>query len=252
MFVLESFGNQEANMRFKILLFLSITLFAACTAQPSTTSPANATLSLTEAPAPLTATAVPPTPIPTPTETAPTGLTHSDVTGVSTPPNLGVTEFSTSSLVEGRVVRFDDKTIRIATEKEEVDLDISKTTVIWDSIIWIANIPTKTGDFVTAWGIWNPDHSFAVRKLYVNIVNLQGRVSNIAQGSKGASFDITDQYQKTEHVIVSSLTEIYESSSGDKSTYQENPKLPQNGEYVEVVGQKVGDESVLAVNITLP
>jgi len=28
--VLESFGNQEANMPFKILLFLSITLLAAC------------------------------------------------------------------------------------------------------------------------------------------------------------------------------------------------------------------------------
>ncbi len=62
-------------MPFKILLFLSITLLAACTAQPSTASPANATLSITEAHAPgftIAPTLAPtetPTPEVTPTET---------------------------------------------------------------------------------------------------------------------------------------------------------------------------------------
>jgi uncharacterized protein DUF5666 len=170
---------------------------------------------------------------------------------VSTPPGFGVTVFNPSSFQEGRVVKLDGKTIRIATANEEVDLEVSPSTVIWDGITWVANIPTEAGDFVTAWGVWNPDHSFAVQKLYINIVNLQGRVSNVSQGTGSGSFIIADQYGKTQRVIVAASSEIYE-GAGSGSRYGEKPVLPQNGEDVQVIGREMKDGSVLAVNLSLP
>jgi Domain of unknown function (DUF5666) len=178
--------------------------------------------------------------------------TPHDGSAVNTPPSFGVTGFDPGSFQEGRVVKLDGKTIRIATANEEVDLELSSSTVVWDGIIWVANIPTEAGDFVTAWGVWNPDHSFAVQKLYVNIVNLQGRASNVSRGTGSGSFVIVDQYGKTQRVIVAASSEIYEGGAGSGSRYGEKPVLPQNGEDVQVIGREMKDGSVLAVNLSLP
>ena len=186
-----------------------------------------------------------------PAAVVPTPVPTHDGLADNTPAGFGATGFNPGSFQEGRVVNLDGKTIQIATANEEVDLELSSSTVIWDGIAWVANIPTEKGDFVTAWGAWNPDHSFAVQKLYINIVNLQGRASNVLQGTGSGSFVIADQYGKTQQVIVAASTEIFEGSAGSGSGYLERPVLPQNGENVQVLGREMKDGSVLAVNLTL-
>ncbi len=165
---------------------------------------------------------------------------------------LGPAEFSANALQVGRVVRLGGQTIRIATETEEVDLKISSATITWDGIGWIANMPTNVGDIATAWGARSPDHSFAVQKLYINIVHLQGKASSSIQGGQDASFVLTDSYQETERVTVAPLTEIYEAASGGKLRYQENRVLPRESQFVEVIGRRMEDGSILAVTLTLP
>ncbi len=64
-------------------------------------------------------------------------------------------------------------------------------------------------------------------------------------------FLLADQYQQTDTIAISPLTEIYQGSTGVKSTYGQNPVLPANEVYVEVIGREMEDGSVLAVNITL-
>jgi len=178
--------------------------------------------------------------------------TNNSGTAISTLPKPGMTGFGTLSLVEGHVIKLDSKMIHISTENGDVELDISASTVNWDGINWVSNIPTTIGDFITAWGIWNTDHSFTVQRFYVNIENLRGKVSNVIRGSKVASFDVMDQYQQINHINVLPLTEINQGGTGTKSSFQENPVLPQNGEYVEIVGRALDDGSISAVNITLP
>ncbi len=153
--------------------------------------------------------------------------------------------------IEGRVLEVDGATLFIESGNETFRLTSSAATLIWDGIPWVANVPTKAGDFVIAEGIWKRDHSFDARKLYVNIVNLQGRASDVSRQGDGATFLLADQYQQSDAIAISPLTEIYEGSTGARSLYGQNPVLPANGVYAEVIGRKMADGSVLAVNITL-
>lgn len=156
------------------------------------------------------------------------------------------------SLVEGTVLTYDSKTILIKTENKQVILEISNSTIIWDGIIWIAEIPMEIGDFVIARGTWTSDNSLAVDLLYVNIVNLRGTVSKVLQNQDNASFSITDQNQIEDQVIVSILTKVYEINVSGQSTYQESHLLPRDGDIVEVIGRKLKDGSILASSITIP
>ncbi len=168
----------------------------------------------------------------------------------STPTRLWLTPFNPSALQTGQVVSLDDKNIHIYAENGLVTLKVSTSIVIWDGITWIADIPPRAGDEIIAWGTWNPDHTFAVQKLYVNIENLRGKASNVIKGNQGGSFDVADQYQKNEHITVSSLTEI--SQGNTQFSYQQNPVLPLNGEYVEIIGRRMQNGFVLAVRLTTP
>ncbi len=168
----------------------------------------------------------------------------------STPMRPWLTPFNPSALQTGRLVSLDDKHIHISAENGLVTLNVSTSTVIWDGITWIADIPSRAGDEITAWGTWNPDHTFAVQKLYVNIENLQGRASNVIKGNQGGSFDVADQYRKNEHITVASLTDI--SQGNMQFSYQQHPLLPLNGGYVEVIGRRMQNGSVLAVRLTMP
>jgi hypothetical protein len=131
-----------------------------------------------------------------------------------------------SGLAEGIIINYERQTILIKTENRQVVLEISKNTVIWDGISCIAEIPIQSGDFVTAWGIWNSDNSLAVEKLYINIVNLQGTASNIVQNQDNASFSVTVQGQSESRIVISSLTKVYQITTSTQSTYKESHLLP--------------------------
>jgi hypothetical protein len=113
-----------------------------------------------------------------------------------------------SGLAEGIIINYERQTILIKTENRQVVLEISKNTVIWDGISCIAEIPIQSGDFVTAWGIWNSDNSLAVEKLYINIVS------------------VTVQGQSESRIVISSLTKVYQITTSTQSTYKESHLLP--------------------------
>jgi len=129
-------------------------------------------------------------------------------------------------------------------------LHTAQLTIIWDGVSWIADIPTEKGDFITASGTWNTDGSFTAETLYINIVNLQGKVTNFIHDNESASFVIVRPRDEINRVIISPSTEIY--AREEKSTYREDPAVAQNGAYVEVIGRRLKDGSILAANINIP
>ncbi len=84
------------------------------------------------------------------------------------------------------------------------------------------------------------------------VFSIQGKVSDVAREGNSASFNMTDQYQKSDHIMISPLTKIYEGSVGAEFSYQDDLILPRDGEYVEIIGRKRDDGTVLAVNVMLP
>ncbi len=152
--------------------------------------------------------------------------------------------------LEGRVLEVDGGTLFVAWGNEKFRLTTSAATLVWDGIPWVADVPTRVDDFVFAQGIWKRDHSFDARKLYVNIVNLRGETSDVTPRGESATFLLADQYQHTDTIAIFPLTEIYE-GTGTKFTYEQEHLLPSNGSYVEVIGRKMADGSIMAVNITL-
>jgi hypothetical protein len=182
-----------------------------------------------------------------------------NTTPVSSPVSKTLTEItnevqptSKAELVEGEVLQYHDNTLLIASGNEQISLTISIATSIWEGKSWIADIPVKTGDFATAWGEWNVDHSFKVDKLWINIVNLQGTVYKIEEDHGKTSFYMTDQYKHTDDIVISPLTVIDSLSAGiTNKTFRDSHLLPKEGDYVEVIGRENNDGSILAVNISI-
>lgn len=154
--------------------------------------------------------------------------------------------------VEGRVKKVDLPGFWIETnpQHEEVLVEISDQTIQWDGITWIAEIPVEIGDFVTASGTWNPDQSFAAIKLYVNIVNLRGKVGQVVDQSELATFEMMGLNQKVEQISLAPQTILYEGET--QSKFQDSHHLPRTGDQVQVIGRRLKDGTVIAVNIYIP
>ena len=154
--------------------------------------------------------------------------------------------------IEGTVLEVKTDEIRILTpENQEIRLYIDNQSTIWDGIDWVAKGPIEIGDDAIATGTWKENNSgFIVKNLYTNIVNLRGDVEEVDKGE--LEFTIDDPRQGNSRVLVKDLTKIYHVQSNRQGTYQDTQILPNTGEYVEVIGRKLNDGTILAVNITIP
>jgi len=148
-------------------------------------------------------------------------------------------------LLEGKILRYGDKSLEISQGENNYTLLLVPGTIIWDGIPWIAKIPNQNGDWATAWGEWNLDKTFTVDKLWINIVNLHGIVVKIEDDKNTTSIYFNDQNQRANHILVSPLTVI------SNSTFSESHQLPKIGDYIEVIGREYKASDVQAVNITI-
>lgn len=169
-------------------------------------------------------------------------------TSVSNPTSEDHPDFS----IAGKVQEIESgEIIILSPENQNIRLRIPDQSRIWDGIGWVAEIPIEIGDDVVATGDWEENKLvFVVRNLYINIVYLRGTADEVDK--ENLRFTLDDPRQGKNAVIVNALTEVYLTNDNRQGAFQDLQILPKEGEYVEVIGRKLKDGTILSVNITIP
>lgn len=138
--------------------------------------------------------------------------------------------------------------IRLAGEGEEIELILDQSSVNWDGIDWVAKMPVVEEDHIIAVGNWTSTGQFEVDKLYVNILNLQGIVTEVDK-EKG-TFLIQNKQQGIFEIKMEPETKVFLQDSLSSELYKDAQILPEADDYVEVIGRKTGKE-IIAVNVMI-
>ncbi|NUQ85314.1 MAG: hypothetical protein HUU11_11420 [Anaerolineales bacterium] len=144
--------------------------------------------------------------------------------------------------------------IIIENYKGQVILHISNKTDVWDGIKWVGDLGADVGDEIVGWGIRNPDNSLTCEKLYVNIVNYIGEVSEISTNSRRndnivAKFVQNDRFRGRQSISIAPHTMIDDGQS--RKLYKERPVLPKNSDIIQVIGRVMKDGTTLAAVVYL-
>jgi hypothetical protein len=138
--------------------------------------------------------------------------------------------------------------IGLSGDGTEIELLVDGTSIIWDGIAWVAEMPVVPGDHIVAYGTWKSDKTFVVEKLYANILNLRGVVQGI--DSEKETFIVRDIRQGDLQVGVNPDTEIWLQGGQRPGLYKDSHLFPEVGDYIEVIGRKIKD-GVVAVNMVV-
>lgn len=174
--------------------------------------------------------AAPPVPSPTPSasQASPTVTCQED--SARTPASSRLER----SLVSGRVVSVAPDQIVVRTADQGCATLPLSLYEIWENL-WVKDIPIEIGDDVT-----EADPGHGVPRLYVNIVNLQGVVSNTRQEAGATFFDVWSEGSRNSVNSVRVEPQARVSGSG-----------PRENQSVRVIGRGLKDGSVLATTVFL-
>lgn len=169
---------------------------------------------------------------------------------VPPPPPPPGTSLVVESFATGHAVQVGPDVILIETsERGKVALHLSPTTDIWESR-WVKSIPIEVGDHIMAWGARRTDRAHDVEKLWVNLVNLQGTVSNVKKEMAGLTFHHHDSRQGA-HIVKIDQRTLVALRDSPKVTFASRPVDLAEGQFSQVIGRKVKDDSVLATDVYL-
>jgi hypothetical protein len=171
--------------------------------------------------------------------------------------NTGLsTENSVSSIatdvsrIEGKLVSIDgDEMVIQPSEGKEVLLRTSESTIFWEGIDWLAEMPAEIGEQITAFGKWSKDQTtFEVESYYVNLQEIQGNVFYVSGETEAFMLDQPDQ----DYLILPMLkrTQLLTESPEDARSYKYYDLMPNFGEKLTVVGRSIDDPFVVAVKMT--
>ena len=171
--------------------------------------------------------------------------------------NTGLsTENSVSSIatdvsrIEGELISIDGNEMVIQqSDGEEVLLNTSESTIFWEGIDWLAEMPAEPGDQITALGKWSRDqNTFEVESYYVNLQEIQGIVFYVSGETEAFMLDQPDQ----DYLILPMLkrTQLLTESPEDARSFKYYDLMPNFGEKLTVVGRSIDDPFVIAVKMT--
>jgi hypothetical protein len=171
--------------------------------------------------------------------------------------NTGLsTENSVSSIatdvsrIEGKLVSIDgDEMVIQPSEGKEVLLRTSESTIFWEGIDWLAEMPAEIGEQITAFGKWSKDQTtFEVESYYVNLQEIQGNVFYVSGETEAFMLDQPDK----DYLILRMLkrTQLLTESPEDARSYKYYDLMPNFGEKLTVVGRSIDDPFVVAVKMT--
>lgn len=151
--------------------------------------------------------------------------------------------------VAGEVVEVNENQIQLKTiHRGNVVLNLSPETAVWKGG-WDRDLPIEIDDQIKAWGEPQGKEVFNVEKMWINIVNLLGTISNIRQeSSKELQLHHHDSRRNKSHLVrIDYQTKV---NQGDQErTFGDNPVDLRDGQFLQVVGLKLKDDSVLATRL---
>ncbi len=152
--------------------------------------------------------------------------------------------------IEGALIRINgDEMVIQPSDGKEVLLHTSESTIFWEGIDWLADMPAEIGDKITALGKWSKDQTtFEVESYYANLQELKGVVYYVCGETEAFMVDQPDQ----DYLILPMLkrTELLTETPEDPRSYKYFDLMPNFGEKLEVVGRRIDDPFVIAVKMT--
>ena len=152
--------------------------------------------------------------------------------------------------IEGELIRIDGKEMVVQQSNGlKVELRTSESTIFWEGIDWLVELPAEPGDQITAWGEWNKDQTtFEVESYYANLQEIQGVVFYVCGETEAFMLDQPDQ----DYLILPMLerTELLTETPEDPRSYKYYDLMPNFGEKLNVVGRMINDPFVIAVKMT--
>jgi len=152
--------------------------------------------------------------------------------------------------IEGELIRIDGDEMAIQqSDGVEVLLRTSESTIFWEGIDWLEELPAEMGDQITALGKWNKDQTtFEVESYYANLQEIQGVVFYVCGETEAFMLDQPDQ----DYLILPMLkrTELLTETPEDPRSYKYYDLMPNFGEKLNVVGRSIEDPYVIAVKMT--
>lgn len=152
--------------------------------------------------------------------------------------------------IEGELIRMDGDALVInQSDGKEVTLITSESTIFWEGIEWLAELPAETGDKITAMGKWSKDQTtFEVESYYANLQEIQGVVFYVCGETEAFMLDQPDQ----DYLILPMLkrTQLLTETPEDPRSYKYYDLMPNFGEKLTVVGRTIEDPYVIAVKMT--
>jgi hypothetical protein len=152
--------------------------------------------------------------------------------------------------IEGELIRIDGDEMAIQqSDGVEVLLHTSESTIFWEGIDWLEELPAEMGDQITALGKWNKDQTtFEVESYYANLQEIQGVVFYVCGETEAFMLDQPDQ----DYLILPMLkrTELLTETPEDPRSYKYYDLMPNFGEKLNVVGRSIEDPYVIAVKMT--
>ena len=154
------------------------------------------------------------------------------------------------SRIEGKLVNIDGNEMVIQqSDKKEVLLNTSESTIFWEGIDWLVEMPAEIGDQITALGKWSKDQTtFEVESYYANLQEIQGVVFYVSGETEAFMLDQPNQ----DYLILPLLkrTELLTETPEDPRSYKYYDLMPNFGEKLLVVGRRIEDPYVIAVKMT--
>lgn len=166
------------------------------------------------------------------------------------PPPVGAS-LVVERFASGSVMEVNDKRILLTNPtRGTLVLHLSRTTAVWKGG-WDSGRPIEVGDQVAAWGEPRAGGTeYDVEKMWVNIVNLQGRISNVRQGPSGPQFRLQDRYLGPQQVAMQSTT-LINRPDGRETPFGADLVAPRDGQFLQVIGLRLKDGSVQATRVFL-
>ncbi len=141
-----------------------------------------------------------------------------------------------------------DQIVLKKQDRAVVVLHLSPKTVVW-SDLWVKSIPVQVGDHIYANVNRRPDQSFDVQNMWVNIVNLVGKISKVEKKASGLQISLENQLLGS--MVVNIDPRMLVNRQGKETPYSVHPVELHQGDTVRIIGRQLHDGSAIATKLIM-
>ncbi len=148
--------------------------------------------------------------------------------------------------VGGTVEKIAPNLLAVKAYNGTFTLRLSTTSEVWKGK-YDRNAIIDVGDRVEAWGQPQPGNNLDVERMWVNIVNLVGPISNIADNASTVALTCRDRHRGSLKVTIDQETLI--PNGTQEVRYTQGVLSLQEGKQLQIIGLKLKDGSVRATRV---